>query len=299
MGLIGGPSQQEGISRPPVFQIEQTDLGFDAMLRKCSWRSVERVLGSHPSRSQEVNGGAPNGRSHPACKMRQNRRLNQTMRSNSKAAPPAILFDLTGVVTRDERFASSGTIFAQGDIAETVMYIQKGRVKLSVATKTDKEAVVAILGPGDFFGEGCLAGQPVRMGTATAIAPTALQVIEKNEMIRALHAEHALTYRFLSYMLSRNIRIEEDLIDQICQSSERRLARALLLLAGKGNQRKRHRFAGISQTTLAKMIGTTRSRVNFFMNKFRMLGFIKYHGTLDGNGGIHINTSLLAKAFSK
>ena len=118
-------------------------------------------------------------------------------------------------------------------------------------------------------------------------------------MIRALHAEPVLSDRFLSHILSRNIRIEEDLIDQICQCSERRLARALLLLAGKGNQRKLHRFAGISQATLATMIGTTRSRVNFFMNKFRMLGFIKYHGPLDRNGGIHINTSLLAKALYK
>jgi CRP-like cAMP-binding protein len=168
-----------------------------------------------------------------------------------------------------------------------------------VASKTDKEAVVAILGPGDFFGEGCLAGQHTRTGTATAIASTALQVIERNELIRALHAEPALSDRFLSHMLSRNIRIEEDLIDQICQCSERRLARALLLLAGEGNQRKLHRFTGISQATLATMIGTTRSRVNFFMNKFRMLGFIKYHGPLDRNGGIHINTSLLAKALCK
>lgn len=168
-----------------------------------------------------------------------------------------------------------------------------------MSAKTGKEAFVAILGPGDFLGEGCLAGQHSRMGTATAIAPATLRVIERNEMMRALHAEQALSDRFLSYMLSRNIRIEEDLIDQICQCSERRLARALLLLAGKGNQRKLHRFAGISQGTLATMIGTTRSRVNFFMNKFRMLGFIKYHGSLNGNGGIHISTSRLAKAFRK
>jgi CRP/FNR family cyclic AMP-dependent transcriptional regulator len=240
----------------------------------------------------------PTAESVRHAKCQQNRGLNQPMRSNRKALP-AILFDLAGVATTDQRFARSGTIFSQGDIAETVMYIQRGRVKLSVASKTGKEAVVAILGPGDFFGEACLAGQPMRIRTATAIAPTALQVIERNEMIRALHAEQAFSYRFLSYMLSRNIRTEEDLIDQICQCSERRLARALLLLAGKGNQRKLHRFDGISQTTLAKMIGTTRSRVNFFMNKFRMLGFINYHGPLDGNGGMHINTSLLAKAFHK
>ena len=219
------------------------------------------------------------------------------MRSNRNAVP-TILFDLVGAVTTDEKFARRTTIFSQGDIAETVMYIQSGRVKLSVASKTDKEAVVAILGPGDFFGEGCLAGQHIRNRTATAIAPSALQITERNEMIRALHADHALSDRFLSYMLSRNIRIEEDLIDQIRHCTERRLARALLRLAGQGNQRKLHRFVGISQATLAAMIGTTRSRVNLFMNKFRTLGFIKYHGRIDRNSGIHINTSLLAKALS-
>jgi CRP/FNR family cyclic AMP-dependent transcriptional regulator len=135
--------------------------------------------------------------------------------------------------------------------------------------------------------------------TATAIAPTALQVIERNEMIRALHADHVLSYAFLSYMLSRNIRLEEDLVDQVSQGCERRLARTLLLLAGKGNQRNPHRFPGISQGTLAMMIGTTRARVNFFMNKFRKLGFIKYNGRSDQNGEIHINTSLLAAALLK
>jgi CRP/FNR family cyclic AMP-dependent transcriptional regulator len=220
------------------------------------------------------------------------------MRSNLEALPK-ISFDLVGVVTLNESFATGGTIFSQGDIAETLMYIQRGRVRLSVASKTDKEAIVAILGPGEFLGEVCLGSQNIRMRTATAIAPTALKVIERNEMIRALHADHALSYRFLSYMLSRNIRLEEDLVDQVSQFSERRLARALLLLAGKGNQHRLHRFAGISQGTLATMIGTTRSRVNFFMNKFRKLGFIKYHGPLDANDGIHINTSLLAKAFCK
>jgi CRP-like cAMP-binding protein len=179
------------------------------------------------------------------------------------------------------------------------MYIKRGRVKLSVVSKTGKEAIVAILGPGEFLGEMCLGSQKIRMRTATAIAPTALQVIERNEMIRALHADQALSYSFLSYLLSRNIRLEEDLIDQVSQSSERRLARALLLLAGSGNRRKLHSFSGISQETLATMIGTTRPRVNFFMNKFRMLGFIKYRGPLDAHGGIEINTSLLATALRK
>jgi CRP/FNR family cyclic AMP-dependent transcriptional regulator len=203
----------------------------------------------------------------------QNRRPNQPMRSNIDALP-AISFDLAGVVTLNESFATGGTIFSQGDLAETLMYIQRGRVKLSVASKTGKKAIVAILGPGEFLGEMCLGSQNIRMRTATAMVPTALKVIERNEMIRALRADHAFSYCFLSYLLSRNIRLEEDLIDQVSQTSEKRLARALLLLAGKGIQRKLHRFAGISQETLATMIGTTRARVNFFMTKFRKRGFI-------------------------
>jgi len=228
----------------------------------------------------------------------QNRRPNQPMRSNVEALP-RISFDLGRVVTLNESFAPGETIFSQGDIAATLMHIKRGRVKLSVFSKTNKEAIVAILGPGEFLGEMCLGSQKIRMRTATAIAPTALQVIERNEMIRALHADQALSYSFLSYLLSRNIRLEEDLIDQVSQSSERRLARALLLLAGSGNRRKLHSFSGISQETLATMIGTTRPRVNFFMNKFRMLGFIKYRGPLDAHGGIQINTSLLAAALHK
>jgi CRP-like cAMP-binding protein len=169
------------------------------------------------------------------------------------------------------------------------MYIQKGGVKLSVISTTGKEAVVAILGPGDFFGEGCLAGQTVRMGTATAVTPSTVLVIDKNEMIRVLHEQHTLSDRFISYMLQRNIRIEEDLVDQLFNSSEKRLARTLLLLARYGKQDQPHRMLPkISQETLAEMIGTTRSRVNFFMNKFRKLGFIKY------NGGLQVNNSLLS-----
>ena len=179
------------------------------------------------------------------------------------------------------------------------MYIQSGRVNLSVASKTGKEAILAILGPSEFLGEVCLRSHNIRTRTATAIAPTTLQVIERNEMLRALHADRTLSYAFLSYLLSRNIRLEENLVDQVSQGCERRLARALLLLAGKGNHRKQHEFAGVSQRTLARMIGATRSRVNFFMNKFRMLGLIKYHGPLNASGGLHINTSRLAKALHK
>jgi CRP-like cAMP-binding protein len=219
------------------------------------------------------------------------------MKSNIEALPK-ISFDLGGVVALNKIFSTGETIFSQGDTAETLMYIQKGRVKLA-ASKTHKEAIVAILGPGEFLGEACLGSQNIRIRTATAIEPATLQVIERNEMIRALRTDQALSYSFLSYLLSRNIRLEEDLIDQVSHSSERRLARALLLLAGKGNRRKLHSFAGISQETLATMIGTTRPRVNFFMNKFRKLGFIKYHGRPDQNGEMQINTSLLAKALGK
>jgi CRP/FNR family cyclic AMP-dependent transcriptional regulator len=206
---------------------------------------------------------------------------------------------LDGLVTLNKSFAAGGTIFSQGDIAETLMYIQAGRVKLSVASEAGEVAIVAILGAGEFLGEACLGSQNIRLRTATAIAPTTLQVIEKNEMIRTLHTDPTLSYAFLSYLISRNIRIEEDYVDQVSHSGEKRLARALLLLAGKGNHNKLRRFAGISQGTLATMIGTTRSRVNFFMNKFRTLGFIKYKGRHDQNAVIHINTSRLAKAFCK
>ena len=213
--------------------------------------------------------------------------------------PPKISFDLDGLIALNKSFAPGGTIFSEGDIAETLMYIQTGLVAISGASKTDKEAIVAILGPGEFLGETCLGSQIIRKRTATAIAPTALQVIDRKEMIRALHADHALSYRFLSYLISRNIRLEEDLVDQVSHCSERRLARALLLLVGKGDSRKRRRLAGISQGTLASMIGTTRSRVSFFMKKFKTLGFIEDRGPLDVHGGIHINATRLAKVLRK
>jgi CRP/FNR family cyclic AMP-dependent transcriptional regulator len=197
--------------------------------------------------------------------------------------------DTTGIARKVEEFKKKEVIFSQGDPAKNVLYIQKGGVRLSVVNETGKEAVVAILGPGDFFGEGCLAGQPIRIGTATAIAPTAILVIEKKEMMRVLHAEHEFSDRFITHMLSRNIRVEEDLVDQLFNSSEKRLARTLLLLARYGtNDKPQMVLPKISQEMLAEMVGTTRSRVNFFMNKFRRLGFIKY------NGGLQINTSLLS-----
>jgi CRP/FNR family transcriptional regulator, cyclic AMP receptor protein len=197
--------------------------------------------------------------------------------------------DSAGVARKVVEYKKRETIFSQGDPGKNVLYIQKGGVRLSVVNETGKEAVVAVLGPGDFFGEGCLAGQSLRIGTATAVTPTTALLIEKNEMIRVLHTEHAFSDRFISHMLSRNIRVEEDLVDQLFNSSEKRLARTLLLLARYGKEDKPQKMLPkISQEMLAEMVGTTRSRVNFFMNKFRKLGFIKY------NGGLHINTSLLS-----
>jgi CRP/FNR family cyclic AMP-dependent transcriptional regulator len=196
--------------------------------------------------------------------------------------------DSAGVARRVVEYRRSQKIYAQGDLAASVMYVQNGGVKLSVVNETGKEAVVAILGPGDFLGEGCLAGQSICMATATTIAPTTLVVIEKDEMIRTLHEEHEFSDRFIAYMVARNIRVEEDLIDQLFNCSEKRLARTLLLLARFGAQGYPQKMLPkVSQEMLAEMIGTTRSRVNFFMNKFRKLGFIRY------NGEIHVNNSLL------
>ena len=201
--------------------------------------------------------------------------------------------DSAGLSKRIVEYGRAEAIFSQGDRSESVMYIQKGGVKLSVLSKTGREAVVAMLGPGDFFGEGCLAGQPVRIGSATAITPSTVLVIDKKQMVKVLHQQHALSDRFIAHMLSRNVRIEQDLIDQLFNSSEKRLARALLLLARYGKQEKpRHVVAKISQETLSEMVGTTRSRVNFFMNKFKRLGFIEYNGDL--NAGVQINSSLLS-----
>jgi CRP-like cAMP-binding protein len=200
-----------------------------------------------------------------------------------------LFLDSAGLGRVVRKFRGNETVLAQGAPAQNVMYIQEGGVKLSVVNEVGKEAVVAILGPGDFFGEGCLAGQSRCMETATTVAPTSMLVIEKAEMIRSLHEEHEFSDRFIAYMLGRNIRVEEDLIDQLFNSSEKRLARTLLLLARYGRQDEpQMMLPKVSQEMLAEMIGTTRSRVNFFMNKFRKLGFIKY------NGGLQINTSLLS-----
>ena len=179
-------------------------------------------------------------------------------------------------------------IYVQGDPADSVFYVHKGKAKVTVLSEQGKGAVVALLRSGDFFGEGCLAGQTRRMASATSMSASTVVVIRKEEMTRGLHENPAFSDRFLSHMLTRNIRIEEDLIDQLFNSSEKRLARALLLLARYGEQdRPQHVLPNLSQELLAEMVGTTRSRVNFFMNKFRKLGFIEY------NGELRINTSLL------
>jgi CRP/FNR family transcriptional regulator, cyclic AMP receptor protein len=183
------------------------------------------------------------------------------------------------------------TIFTQGDVCEDVLFVQTGGVKLTVLSKSGREAVVALLGPGDFFGEGCLAGQPLRMGSATAMVASVILLVGKDTMLQLLHRQHAMSDRFIAHMLARNIRIEEDLIDQLFNSSEKRLARTLLLLARYG---KDDPPAGvmptISQATLADMIGTTRSRVNFFLNKFKRLGFIEY----TAEHPLKINSSLIS-----
>jgi len=204
-----------------------------------------------------------------------------------------VFLDSAGLSKKIVEYGRSELIFAQGGHCDSVFYLQKGAVKLSVLSKTGREAVVAMLGPGDFFGEGCLAGQPIRIGSATAVTPSSVLVIEKKQMVKVLHRQHALSDRFIAHMLSRNVRIEQDLFDQLFNSSEKRLARALLLLARYGKQAKpRHVVAKISQETLSKMVGTTRARVNFFMNKFKKLGFIEYTGDLES--GIQINSSLLS-----
>jgi CRP-like cAMP-binding protein len=194
--------------------------------------------------------------------------------------------DVTGRVAQ---FRRNEAIFSQGDDARSILYIQKGGVKVTVVNKAGKEAVVAILGPGDFLGESCLADQPLRVGTAAAMTPCTAFVIQKKEMARVLHAQHTFSDRFIAYMLARNIQIEEDLVDQFFNHSEKRLARTLLLLARYGKEDQPHRVLHkLSHQVLAGMIGTTRSRIAFFMNKFRKLGFIKY------SGGLHVNNSLLS-----
>jgi CRP-like cAMP-binding protein len=212
-------------------------------------------------------------------------------RERTKAAEfdPQQFLESTGAAKRIITYKPSAVVYSQGDPAASVLYIRQGSVKLSVVSESGKEAVVAVMAAGDFFGEGCLAGQPLRMATATAVTTTTVVAVDKRKMLQLLHKQAAFSDRFIAHMVARNIRIEEDLVDQLFNSSEKRLARTLLLLARYGKQDKPQRvLPKLSQEVLAEMVGTTRSRVNFFMNRFRKLGFIEY------NGGIKINTSLLS-----
>jgi CRP-like cAMP-binding protein len=222
-------------------------------------------------------------------------KARKSARIAGKGAPAfnaQAFLDSSGLAKTVREYHRGQSIFVQGDACQEVMYIQTGGIKLSVLSKTGREAVVGMLGPGDFFGEGCLAGQPVRMGSATAITPSVILLVAKERMVRLLHRQHEMSDRFIAHMLARNIRIEEDLVDQLFNSSEKRLARALLLLAryGKQDGGPTRLVPKISQETLAKMVGTTRSRVNFFLNKFKKLGFIEYNGEVP----LKINGSLLS-----
>jgi CRP/FNR family transcriptional regulator, cyclic AMP receptor protein len=206
-----------------------------------------------------------------------------------RAAPvtPLGAVDWIGVRVRRVPYEPRATIFAQGDPATSVMYIEDGTVRLSVLSHAGKEAILAVLEAGHFFGEGCLVGQTQRMATASAMTASSIVVVGKPDMVRHLHGQPSFADRFLGHMLARNIRIEEDLIDQLFNSSEKRLARTLLMLARYGEPEASHRtLPKLSQEALAEMVGTTRSRVNFFLNKFRRLGFIDYNGVLKVNNSL-------------
>jgi CRP/FNR family cyclic AMP-dependent transcriptional regulator len=195
---------------------------------------------------------------------------------------PRTLLARVGKPKTPSDYTKDQKVFSQGDLAEAIFYVQKGRVKLTVVSRGGKEAVIAILGPGAFFGEGCMAGQSLRMATAAAMSECSIMRLEKAGVLRALHQDPAFSELFLHHLLTRNIRIEEDLVDQLFNSSEKRLARVLLLLANFGKEGKPELvIPRISQETLAEIVGTTRSRINYFMNKFRKLGFIEYNGKLE------------------
>jgi CRP-like cAMP-binding protein len=211
-------------------------------------------------------------------------------KSKMESLEPQTFLDTSGMARKIAEFQKDEQIYSQGDAAKSVLYIQKGNVKFSVVSPSGKVAVVAMLGPSDFFGEGCMAGQSLRMGTATAITPTTLLAIDKNELLQMLRTQDKLSDCFVEYILSHKNRVEEALIDQLFNSSEKRLARALLVLGryGRVQHQLDDELPTVSQETLSEIVGTTRSRVNFFMNKFRKLGFIEYH-----NRKIKINKSLL------
>jgi CRP-like cAMP-binding protein len=214
------------------------------------------------------------------------RKLTPTAALTVPAFDLKAFLDSAGTARKITKFAPRAVVFSQGEAATDVFYLQEGSIKLSVLSQSGKSAVVATLGPGDFFGEGSLAGQSRRMATAVALRASKVLVIEKPKMVEMLRTQSTLADRFLVHMLARNVRIEEDLVDQLFNSSEKRLARALLLMARYGMPDQQLQLPKMSQETLAEMIGTTRSRVNFFMNKFRDLGFIDYNGDLKVNGSL-------------
>ena len=215
-----------------------------------------------------------------------------TMNKEAVTFDPKEFLSRIGAGRTNADYRANDVVFAQGDAADAVFFLQKGKAKITVTSENGKEAVLAILGPDDFFGEGCLNGQPLRLAAVTAMTDCSIMRLEKAAMVRVLHEEPKFADLFISHLLSRNSRVEADLVDQLFNSSEKRLARMLLLLANFGKDSKQEPvIAKISQETLAEMIGTTRSRVNFFMNKFRRLGFIDYNG--DTHGDLHVNTSLL------
>src|SRR5450432_2799236 len=216
-----------------------------------------------------------------------------TSRKRIKFDPKTFLSTMNGG-RKVSAFSKKQPIFAQGDSSDAVFYIKEGRVKLTVVSQIGKEATIGILNEGDFFGEGCLTGQPLRLCSATAMSDCSVMKIDKKSMMEVLHREHTFSDMFVAYLLTRNIRYEEDLVDQLFNSSEKRLARILLLLAHFGKEGVPETLiANISQETLAEMIGTTRSRVSFFMNRFRKLGFVDYHG----GGGLQVHSSLLSIVF--
>ncbi len=225
-----------------------------------------------------------------SAKRRSSSKLEARSSKVETGTAPEVFGFLTsgGVSKRQIEFRRKQILFSQGEPVNNIFYIQTGSIKLAATSTGGKEAVVAILGPGDFLGEACLAGQPLWIATATALTPGSALAVEKTEMLRLLHADHEFSDQFISYMVTRNIRTEEDLIDQLFNSSEKRLARTLLLLARFGKPNQALTLPKVSQSVLAEMVGTTRTRVNFFMNKFRKLGFIEYNGTLK------INNSLLS-----
>jgi CRP/FNR family transcriptional regulator, cyclic AMP receptor protein len=222
-------------------------------------------------------------------RMKHSRRRSQPAPRKRGEFDARAFLESAGVSKKVRQFNRADIIFSQGTPADAVMYIQEGAVKITAVSEAGKEAIITVLGPGDFFGEGCLAGQPLRMGNATATTSSTVLVIDKTEMQKVLHEQHALSDLFINFVLRRNIRVEEDLVDRLFNSTEKRLARTLLLLARYGKQEQPHNLLPkVSQETLAEMIGTTRTRVNLFMNKFRKLGFIKY------NGGVEVDSSLLS-----